>query len=137
MMLKDYVNGKLLHYHLPPRSDVEESNSSDDDGVDYEEHTTHADIGDTDETMAYEGVMNHLDSFEAMAGMKVAVVAASNKKPKDATAHKAHKMHKKAPRTKDRSWRVGNDDGDGMPLVRGVAKPVSYGAARLAQVSHG
>ena len=87
--------------------------------------------------MAYDGVMNHLDSFEAMAGMKVAVVAASNKKPKDATAHKAHKMHKKAPRTKNRSWRVGNDDGDGMPLVRGVVKPVSYGAARLAQVSRG
>jgi large subunit GTPase 1 len=133
MMLKDYVNGKLLHYHLPPRDEEEESNSSGDDSDDEKDASTE----DTDEALVYEGVMNHLDSFEAMAGMKAAATAPSNKMLKDVKAHKAHKMHKKPPRTKDRSWRVRNDDEDGMPLVRGVAKPVSYGAARLAQVKNG
>ena len=46
-----------------------------------------------------------------------------------------HKMHRKVPRKKDRTWRVGRgDDSDGMPVVSGVARPLSHGAAGRASV---
>lgn len=136
-ILKDYVNGKLLQYHLPPRdneapclSDEDEEEEEDEDEDDVSSSQGNIDL---DKNLEYEGVMNHLDSFEAMAGLKVPEI--SNKKKVSIKDTAMHKMHKKAPRRKDRSWRVGNDDSDGMPLVRGVAKPVSYGAAQLAQIS--
>ncbi|KAG6551011.1 hypothetical protein Mapa_007244 [Marchantia paleacea] len=45
-----------------------------------------------------------------------------------------HKMHKKAARKKDRSWRAGsNQERVTPPVVRGVRIPVSHGAADLYQ----
>eukprot|EP00271_Cylindrocystis_brebissonii_P001093 TRINITY_DN11344_c0_g1_i1.p1 TRINITY_DN11344_c0_g1~~TRINITY_DN11344_c0_g1_i1.p1 ORF type:complete len:824 (+),score=185.19 TRINITY_DN11344_c0_g1_i1:521-2992(+) len=47
----------------------------------------------------------------------------------------AHKLHRKAPRVKDRTWRAwrtGADEKESMELVRGVEMPLSYGAAQRA-----
>ncbi|KAL2620571.1 hypothetical protein R1flu_000776 [Riccia fluitans] len=46
-----------------------------------------------------------------------------------------HKMHKKAARKKDRTWRAGsNQEKVAAPVVQGVKIPVSHGAADLYQV---
>ncbi|MCO5597342.1 hypothetical protein L7F22_051418 [Adiantum nelumboides] len=129
-ILKDYVNGKLLFYHLPP-SDLSEEDDEE-SGVESDDSLAHGNAV-SDKNLEYEGIMNHLDSFESTAGLKAVVPKNMRKAGTKDTA--MHKKHKKAPRKKDRSWRVGNDDSDGMPLVRGVAKPVSYGAARVAQTA--
>ena len=55
-----------------------------------------------------------------MPGGVLAKTAAGAKK-KNTTA--SYKHHKKPQRKKDRSWRVSNDNGDGMPVVRVVQKP--------------
>ncbi|KAI5074215.1 hypothetical protein GOP47_0010176 [Adiantum capillus-veneris] len=134
-ILKDYVNGKLLFYHLPPCDNYSSDLSEEDDeesGDDIEDSLACGNAN-TIKTLEYEGIMNHLDSFESTVGLKEVVPKNMRKAAVKETA--MHKKHKKAPKKKDRSWRVGNDDSDGMPLVRGVAKPVSYGAARLAQTA--
>ncbi|KAH7445383.1 hypothetical protein KP509_01G006000 [Ceratopteris richardii] len=132
-ILKDYVNGKLLFYHLPPAYNDSSSASDQEDEEDaaaVEESSSTLDVGLNN----MEGIMNYLDSFGPMPGME----AVSSTKSRQGAAAKvnsaAHKKQKKVPRKKDRSWRAGNDDGDGMPLVRGVAKPASHVASRLAQV---
>lgn len=126
-ILKDYVNGKLLYYHLPPSDNEVDSVS---DGVDID---TSLNEDESDKTLKCEGVMEHLDSFETMAGLEVST--STNRGKNIVKDLSTHKMHRKAPRKKNRSWRVGNDESDGMPLVRGVSKPVSHGAAQLAQIN--
>jgi len=78
-------------------------------------------------TCDLETVFSDLDTLSLGAGAKI-----SKSKAK---AVATHKMHRKAPRRKDRSWRVQNDESDGMPLVRAIQKPVSHGAAQISRVA--
>lgn len=126
-ILKDYVSGKLLFYHLPPTVNEVCSTSVEVDGV----GPSSEEDGSAEHSLDSEVVMDHLDSFETMAGLKVPTSASKKKNTMEDIS--SHKMHKKAPRRKDRSWRTGNDAGDGMPVVRGVMKPVSHGAVPLTQ----
>ncbi|XP_057856480.1 GTPase LSG1-1 [Cryptomeria japonica] len=74
-----------------------------------------------------EGVLDDLGAFDSVNG--VGSVGSSRKKNSEGMRAQ-HKMHKKLQRKKDRSWRAGNDDSDGMPAAKVVQKPVSHGAAR-------
>ncbi|GMN46895.1 hypothetical protein TIFTF001_016060 [Ficus carica] len=113
-ILKDYIDGKLPHYQMPPGMsnseatignsfvDTHESDSSDGE-------TAPADEDDNPPNL--EHVLDDLNSFDMAQGL--ATKKATAKKPKA-----SHKQHRKPQRKKDRSWRVGNDGGDGMPVVR-------------------
>ncbi|XP_021720573.1 GTPase LSG1-2-like [Chenopodium quinoa] len=128
-MLKDYIDGKLMHYELPPGvsdenrekhiaatasslSDIEESESSDaeDSSVEFENGPNLQDV------------MDDLQSFDLANGLATDKANGKKKPPKA-----PHKLHKKPQRKKDRSWRVTNDGGDGMPLARAFQKPVNTG----------
>ncbi|KAL3828627.1 hypothetical protein ACJIZ3_017429 [Penstemon smallii] len=123
-ILKDYIDGKLPHFELPPgmsdnedaaqlsSSEVHESDSSDDEAPSMAENEVDPSL---------EHVFNDLNSFDIANGL--ASTKIGGKKP--ATA--AHKQHKKPQRKKDRTWRVMNNDGDGMPVVRVFQKPVNAG----------
>uniref|UniRef100_A0A0A9CFJ6 CP-type G domain-containing protein n=1 Tax=Arundo donax TaxID=35708 RepID=A0A0A9CFJ6_ARUDO len=119
-ILKDYIDGKIPHFELPPGvtdAEIERegitgsegptasaANESDDDDFDEEDDTVDAAEPDMRD------VLNNLESFDlANEGSK-----AAGKKKKEAS----HKHHKKPQRKKDRSWRVGNDGGDGTAVVR-------------------
>jgi len=129
-ILKDYIDGKIPHFELPPgvtdsEVDLEQiigsegpttsaANESDadeegEDGVDPAE----PDMRD---------VLDDLESFDLGNGG-----SKTTAKKKEAS----HKHHKKPQRKKDRSWRVGNDGGDGTAVVRVYQKP----AVNLSAVS--
>eukprot|EP00252_Welwitschia_mirabilis_P009578 TRINITY_DN22225_c0_g1_i1.p1 TRINITY_DN22225_c0_g1~~TRINITY_DN22225_c0_g1_i1.p1 ORF type:complete len:693 (-),score=150.84 TRINITY_DN22225_c0_g1_i1:356-2434(-) len=72
-----------------------------------------------------EGVLHELDSFDCTNAKGI------DNAGKKERVRPLHKLHKKPPRKKDRSWRVGNDESDGMPAPKAVQKQVSYGAARV------
>ncbi|KAJ6408788.1 hypothetical protein OIU84_008479 [Salix udensis] len=130
-ILKDYIDGKLTHYEIPPGISEEEGSDQDDAGSNLSE-THQSDSSDTGNpaeidgknTPALEHVLDDLNSFDIanrLAHEKVTV-----KKPR-ASASASHKQHKKPQKKKDRSWRVGNDDGDGMPVARVFQKSVNTG----------
>ncbi|KAL6966727.1 GTPase LSG1-2 [Sarracenia purpurea var. burkii] len=128
-ILKDYIDGKLPHFQLPPemRNDeadlevaaepssleMQESGSSDSESTPNSEDETGPSL---------EHVLNDLNSFDVDNGLGPRKVPAK-KKPINAS----HKQHKKPQRKKDRSWRVHGSDGDGMPVVRVFQKPVNTG----------
>ncbi|XWS52781.1 hypothetical protein CRYUN_Cryun11dG0101800 [Craigia yunnanensis] len=125
-ILKDYIVGRLPHYEIPP-------GMSDEGGVEYdgkpslsEVHNSEAsDVEDSLEnesepTPVPEHVLDDLSSFDLANGI-------ASKKATVKKSNAFHKHHKKPQRKKDRSWRVGNDDDDGMPVVRVFQKPVSSG----------
>jgi large subunit GTPase 1 len=167
-ILKDYIDGKLPHFELPPEeacsvdgeetsstsptlqakdcrmrleervlelhddqlgssaSSAEEEGESDlHDQVLNEEVETKGKLLSVVGSSSLEGVLDDLDSFDSANGIKTAT---SGKREK---MRAPHKMHKKTQRKKDRSWRVGNDESDGMPAAKAVQKPVSYGASRV------
>ncbi|KAL2932828.1 GTPase LSG1-2 [Bienertia sinuspersici] len=133
-MLKDYIDGKLMHFELPPGisaedsrennesaaasglSDINESDSSDGEDISVE----------AENPPGLEDVMNDLESFDLANGLATVKANAKKKPPKA-----PHKLHKKPQRKKDRSWRVGNDGGDGMPLARAFQKPVNTGPLNI------
>ncbi|KMT04958.1 hypothetical protein BVRB_7g171230 [Beta vulgaris subsp. vulgaris] len=130
-MLKDYIDGKLPHFELPPGmsdeeskekneaytafglSDIDESDSSD-------AEDSSAELEETGPGL--EDVMNDLVSFDLANGLAAEKANVKKKPPKA-----PHKLHRKPQRKKDRTWRVGNDNGDGMPLARAFQKPVNTG----------
>ncbi|XP_074570718.1 GTPase LSG1-2-like [Curcuma longa] len=129
IILKDYVDGKLSHYEMPPRDkdaevneadDIVNSNSSSDDepnACDPDGNCTNVEAGAKEHSLS--NLLDDLKSFE-LAGALASKNAPVAKKKATAASHK---QHKKPQRKKDRSWRVGNDDGDGMPVVRVFQKP--------------
>lgn len=128
-ILKDYIDGKLPHYELPPGmaneetamkdtvgiclSDTDESDSSDAENPSVSEHEGGPSL---------EHVLNDLNSFDIANGLS-SLQGQVKKKPSTAP----HKQHKKPQRKKDRTWRVKDDEGDGMPVVRVFQKPVNTG----------
>ncbi|XP_009407721.2 GTPase LSG1-2 [Musa acuminata AAA Group] len=139
-ILKDYVDGKLPHFELPPGADTEdvEVNETDDmvdpnsltdnepDACDSDEATISDITGVDAREHALSNALNDLESFDLASELSSNKAAAAKKKSSDST----HKHHKKPQRKKDRTWRVGNDDGDGMPVVRVFQKP----AVNLANI---
>ncbi|GFZ20269.1 P-loop containing nucleoside triphosphate hydrolases superfamily protein [Actinidia rufa] len=132
-ILKDYIDGKLPHFELPSgmandRTDLEaaaaasslemhESDTSD----------TESPPNSEDESgPSLEHILNDLNSFDMANGLGPRKVPVQ-KKP----ANASHKQHKKPQRTKNRLWRVQNDDGDGMPVVRVFQKPVNTGPVKV------
>lgn len=75
------------------------------------------------------------DVLSSITGVTSA--AGSQRHRNRANAKPDYKMKRKASRVKDRSWRAFqvDNDTDGMPIVRGMAKPVSHGAAAKASVA--
>ncbi|MQL84191.1 hypothetical protein Taro_016697, partial [Colocasia esculenta] len=126
-ILKDYIDGKLPHFEMPPdltEDGLDETNlqgamtgsgsagGTESDNSDPIDPTmSRLDIGGLGET--YLGsILSELESFDTSIGPSAAeAVVAARRKP----SAKTHKHHMKPQRKKDRSWRVGNDDGDGMP----------------------
>ncbi|KAH7675317.1 large subunit GTPase 1 protein [Dioscorea alata] len=129
-ILKDYIDGKLPHYEMPP-----DGQSNDDNSLlagvtpSFEDHESHdSDDNEHETSISFENgtdvpdinhVLNDLESFDMASSLSSKNAAAVKKK----NTASAHKHHKKPQRKKDRSWRVGNDNGDGMPVVRVFQKP--------------
>ncbi|KDP42964.1 hypothetical protein JCGZ_23906 [Jatropha curcas] len=126
-ILKDYLDGKLPHYEMPPGMAREEAGVEENEGPSLSE-THETDSSDSEKPPDVEGesapvlerVLDDLNSFDMANGL--ASKKAVTKKP-----NASHKHHKKPQRKKDRSWRTVNDDGDGMPVVRVFQKPVNSG----------
>ncbi|ERM99388.1 hypothetical protein AMTRI_Chr12g266860 [Amborella trichopoda] len=140
-ILKDYIDGKLPHYempldHHPVSSTLGEENGNPngtylsfdrEDGFHISSCSTIEDqnappSNDVDDI---EHVLKELDSFDGS-------FSGTAKEKKAAPQRASHKLHMKPARRKDRSWRVGSDGSDGMPMVGVFQKEVSYGAAKTS-----
>ncbi|XP_031250250.1 GTPase LSG1-2-like [Pistacia vera] len=130
-ILKDFLHGKLPHYQMPPGMSCEENDIEDTQGPSLSEiqESDESDIedspgndGDIESAPVLEHVLDHLNSFDLANGL--ASKKAAVKKPA------SHKHHKKPQKKKDRSWRVGNDDDDGMPVLRVFQKPANTGPVK-------
>lgn len=134
LILKDYIDGKLPHYEMPPEMyDEKEDEEKEDDAEPSlsEKHDSDSSDFENDvqgeDAPILEHVLDDLNSFDVAHGL--ASSKATVKKPKA-----SHKQHKKPQRKKDRSWRVGkvgNDDDDGMPVVRVFQKPANTGSVKV------
>lgn len=133
-MLKDYIDGKLPHYQMPPGASNEEQALEDPMGHDSvnlhaSDSSENEDSSDVENELTpnLEHVLDDLSSFDMANGL--APKNTTVKKPKASQKH-----HKKPQRKKDRSWRAGkagNDDGDGMPVARVFQKPVNTGPLKV------
>ncbi|CAK9169541.1 unnamed protein product [Ilex paraguariensis] len=128
-ILKDYIDGKLPHFELPPGSSNEEAAANDAVGPTksemHESDSTDDEDGSDSEgegAPSLEHVLNDLNSFDIANGL-ASSTGPVKKKPPSAS----HKQHKKPQRKKDRSWRARNDESDGMPVVRVFQKAVNTG----------
>ncbi|GAV57876.1 MMR_HSR1 domain-containing protein [Cephalotus follicularis] len=132
LILKDYIDGKLPHYAMPPGISEEEGlvedatrpNLSESHESDSSDTESLPKVEDESATVL-ENVLDDLNSFDLSNGLPSK--NATDKKPNVSLKH-----HKKPQRKKDRSWRVGNDNGDGMPVIRVFRKaantrPLSVG----------
>lgn len=134
-ILKDYLDGKIPHYEMPPETAENLADSSlygNESGCsDSEDHSSSHSVEDEalEGETSLEQALDDLESFD-LAGGVLAKTAAKAKKKKTTASYK---QHKKPQRKKDRTWRVGNDGGDGMPVVRVFQKPaVSLEAIRAS-----
>lgn len=129
-ILKDYIDGKVPHFEMPPGMTDEVSEFEDPAEPSFSK-THESDASDSENppnsesesesTPNLEHVLNDLDAFDMANGL------ASKKAPVQKTPKAPHKQHKKPQRKKDRSWRVKNDEDDGMPVARVFQKPVNTG----------
>nr|GLL43243.1 GTPase LSG1-2 [Ipomoea trifida] len=140
-ILKDYVDGKLPHFEMPPGMPNEEEDGkedaagtdddvddagpslSDDDSSDVEDPS----VSELEDIPSLDHILNDLNSFDITNGLAASSKATVKKKSTKAP----HKMHKKPQKKKDRTWRVQNDGGDGMPAVRVFQKPVNTGPLNI------
>ncbi|KAM0910491.1 hypothetical protein ACQ4PT_014114 [Festuca glaucescens] len=126
-ILKDYIDGKIPHFELPPseiddESDLEDASDLEgsapaaaDESDDYASDENDEEIvqGEADRNISH--VLSDLQSFD----LNGQVSKNSTKKKKETS----HKHHRKPQRKKDRSWRVGNDGADGSGVIRVFQKP--------------
>lgn len=127
IILKDFIDGKLPHFEMPPGMSHEEVGMEDTQASSLLE-LHESDASDAEEvpangdrtTPVLEHVLDDLSSFDLANGL-------ASKKVNVKKPSASHKQHKKPQRKKDRSWRVSNDDGDGMPVVRVFEKSMNTG----------
>lgn len=125
-ILKDFIDGKLPHYEMPPGMSAEDG--VEDDGNLSLSEVLNSDASDVEDSLENESettpvsehVLDDLSSFDLANGL-------ASKKATVKKSNASHKHHKKPQRKKDRSWRVGDDDEDGMPVSRVFQKPVNSG----------
>ncbi|XP_008219226.1 PREDICTED: GTPase LSG1-2-like [Prunus mume] len=114
-ILKDYIDGKLPHYQIPPgmtdEEDVVEHSLSEQHESDASDNENPADA-EGENVPELDHALDDLNSFDIANGL------ATKKKVTVKKPTASHKQHKKPQRKKDRTWRVGNDGGDGMPVAR-------------------
>ncbi|XP_047255776.1 GTPase LSG1-2 [Capsicum annuum] len=133
-MLKDYVDGKLPHFEMPPgelddeASEEDEEVTEDVDGprMSGSDSSNDDEEEDEDENARLDHVLSDLSTFDMANGL-ASNEASRKKKPSTAP----HKQHKKTQRKKDRSWRVQNGEGDGMPVVRVFRKAANTGPVNM------
>uniref|UniRef100_A0A0D9VWW6 CP-type G domain-containing protein n=1 Tax=Leersia perrieri TaxID=77586 RepID=A0A0D9VWW6_9ORYZ len=123
-ILKDYLDGKIPHFELPPgdtdtETDPEETTDLEGSSTEVAATTDHCASDEQDEEISQADpnishVLSDLESFDLGSG-----VSKNSTKKKEPS----YKHHKKPQRKKDRSWRVGNDDADGSGVVRVFQKP--------------
>lgn len=125
IILKDYIDGKLPHYELPPGMSNEEDFLEDSLYEEHEEDSSddennHNQTGEDEKGPTLEHVLNDLSTFDIDNGL-ASTKALTKKKP----SGPAHKQHKKPQRNKNRSWRVKDNGEDGMAIVRAYQKPLN------------
>ncbi|KAK9062691.1 hypothetical protein SSX86_019880 [Deinandra increscens subsp. villosa] len=128
-ILKDYIDGKLPHYEMPPGMSDEEDDSSDAGGSGSSEpDESDSKVGTAEEQggSRLDDVMDDLKSFDMDNGLGPAKGVRGARK-KVAASGASYKQHKKPQRKKDRAWRVKDDGSDGMSVVRVYQKPVNAG----------
>ncbi|PWZ52607.1 GTPase LSG1-2 [Zea mays] len=124
-ILKDYIDGKIPHFELPPgvtgpEVDFEQIAGSESPTTSAANESVTDDLDEEDDDAVdpaesdMRDVLDDLESFDLGNGG-----SKTTAKKKEAS----HKHHKKPQRKKDRSWRVGNDGGDGTAVVRVYQKP--------------
>ncbi|KAL6007217.1 hypothetical protein ACLOJK_032713 [Asimina triloba] len=128
-ILKDYIDGKLPHYEMPPgisaggyEVDSEDENDLG-DGSESDSSVVEDHVSPPGEAVGIANghevshILSDLDSFDTPNVVPPLARAARKTKP----AAASDKHHRKPQRKKDRSWRVDNDGSDGTPVV-GVFK---------------
>uniref|UniRef100_A0A453JKQ0 CP-type G domain-containing protein n=2 Tax=Aegilops tauschii subsp. strangulata TaxID=200361 RepID=A0A453JKQ0_AEGTS len=127
-ILKDYIDGKIPHYELPPGVVTDDEVATTEPTVAAAEGPTasaadESDSDDSDEQDDTTGVpdmrclLSDLESFDLAAAEGSNVTG--NKKQHQAS----QKQRRKPQRKKDRSWRASNDGSDGTAVVRDFQKP--------------
>ena len=113
-ILKDYIDGKLPHYEMPPAMSNVELYSVNLHG------SVSSRTEDVDGKLApdFEQVLDDLNSFDMANGLVSNEVTIKK-------ADASHNHHRKPQRKKDRSQRTENNDADGMPVVRFLQKPIN------------
>ncbi|TXG73516.1 hypothetical protein EZV62_002095 [Acer yangbiense] len=138
-ILKDYLDGKVPHYQMPPgmseEADVEESQGpssselqeSDASDIETSSENENENENENESAPVLEHVLDDLNSFDLANGIASKRVAVKKVKA-------SQKHHKKPQKKKDRSWRVENDGGDGMPVVRYFHKAANAGSLKVTLV---
>ncbi|KAL1828076.1 hypothetical protein ACET3Z_006488 [Daucus carota] len=132
IILKDYIDGKLPHYELPPDMSAEEAedvlydptyltslpeeSEEESSGDENNQSLT----GEDGKGPSLEHVLDDLSTFDIDNGLASTKVL-TKKKP----SGPSHKQHKKPQRNKNRSWRVKDNGEDGMAIVRAYQKPLN------------
>ncbi|XP_024994891.1 GTPase LSG1-1-like [Cynara cardunculus var. scolymus] len=132
-ILKDYIEGKLPHYQMPPDMSDDEADEPGSDASGTDESDSCVETKEEREGGArLEEVLDDLNSFDMANGLGSSKgVSGARKKAGPASGSSsvaAHKQHKKPQRKKDRAWRVKDDGTDGMPVVRVFQKQVNTGS---------
>lgn len=128
-ILKDYLDGKLPHFEMPPHEVV----NGEGDSTAADVHVSEPCISDASsddengaESRDLDSLLTDLKLFDMPNGMPTRAT-----RLKERSSGATHKHHKKPQRKKDRAWRVGNDGTDGTPVVRYFQKPaVNVGSVR-------
>lgn len=109
-ILKDYIDGKLPHYEMPPGMSNEELALEDHGGLDLVNlHDSHSSVEKSKVAPELEHILHDLNSFDMANGISSNMVTKKS--------NGSHKHHEKPQSKKDRSWRTGNDGAGGMPVV--------------------
>ncbi|CAH9072623.1 unnamed protein product [Cuscuta europaea] len=140
-ILKDYVNGKLPHFEIPPddHDDNDDDNDEEEEDEDEDDEASQSDHGSFDidkqrlvselqDAPSLDHVLNDLNAFDMANGLASRKNGIAAKKK---SSNAPHKQHRKPQRKKDRTWRVSNDGGDGMPAVKVFQKPINTGPLKI------
>ncbi|XP_028083670.1 GTPase LSG1-2-like isoform X1 [Camellia sinensis] len=128
------IDGKLPHFEMPPgMSNNEVGLEVADAPISSEMHESDSSCTenppsskDEESTPNLEHVLNYLNSFDMANGLRSGKVPAKKKRE-----NVSHKQHKKPQRKKYRSWRVGGEVADGIPVVRVFQKPANTGPLKV------
>ncbi|KAM7522634.1 hypothetical protein LguiA_012536 [Lonicera macranthoides] len=136
IILKDYIDGKLPHFEMPPGLEPDQEAFAGPGPSEVHGSSSDSGLSDDEDSVGPEGeggpslehVLRDLNSFDMDNGLVFSGKAAMKKKKSESGSHK---QHKKPQRKKDRSWRVRDNEGDGMAVSRVHQKPVNTGPLKV------